>query len=221
MLPQRLSIVDNLTRPDHCHLDEGDYCYYIGEYTARRGFSFSPTNQLIYNFKKKPDRRDRPEWRYKLDAIREIGAAFRSSLGDDFLTTVTLVPMPPSKVRGDPMYDDRMMQMLRLACNGLVSDIRELLLQRESTIPVHEAEVRPTVDDLASNFIIDESCAEPAPSKIALFDDLLTTGAHFKAAQRVIQSRFPGVPIAGFFVARRVPETIDIEDLRAIFNDPF
>ena len=57
--PNRLTKIDDLTRPDHSYLTEGDACYFIGEYTARLGFTYSATNNLILNFKKPMDRRDR------------------------------------------------------------------------------------------------------------------------------------------------------------------
>jgi hypothetical protein len=53
--------------------------------------------------------------------------------------------------------------------------------------------------------------AEPTPTRIWIFDDVLTAGCHFKTVQRVVQERFPGVPTAGFFVARRVPESDDLQ----------
>src|ERR1700733_9219526 len=68
--------IDDLTRPDHYHLDAGDTCLFLGEYTARKGFSFSATNQLVLNFKKSVDSRGRPEGKLKERAIRENGEEF-------------------------------------------------------------------------------------------------------------------------------------------------
>ena len=62
--PNRLTKIDDLTRPDHAHLTADDACYFIGEYTARQGYSYSPTNNLILNFKKSVDRRHRREWHF-------------------------------------------------------------------------------------------------------------------------------------------------------------
>lgn len=42
---------------------------------------------------------------------------------------------------------------------------------------------------------------------VAVVDDLLTSGAHFRAAKRVLTRRFPGIEVVGLFLARRVPET--------------
>ena len=48
--PQRLTKIDDLARPDHWYLTPEDDCYFLGEYTARKGSAFSPTNQLDFEF---------------------------------------------------------------------------------------------------------------------------------------------------------------------------
>ena len=58
IFPRRLTKIDELTRPDHWYLDENDPCFFLGEYTARMGFVYSETNNLILNFKKSMDRRE-------------------------------------------------------------------------------------------------------------------------------------------------------------------
>ena len=100
-LPNRPTRIDKLTLPDHPHLTQGDECYFFGEYTARGGYAYSHTNNLISNFKKGMDRRNRFEWRYKLSAIQEVATAFRTALpdwfGPDLIPSLTFVPVPPSK----------------------------------------------------------------------------------------------------------------------------
>ncbi len=44
-----------------------------------------------------------------------------------------------------------------------------------------------------------------------LFNDVLTTGAHFKAAARRIREIHPQARIRGFFIARRVPEGVEFD----------
>jgi predicted amidophosphoribosyltransferase len=44
---------------------------------------------------------------------------------------------------------------------------------------------------------------------IGLFDDVLTTGAHFRAAAAALRQSLSDVRIVGFFIARRVPEAAD------------
>jgi len=70
----RLSQIDELTRVDHWYLEDGDQCWYLGEYTARKGYAGSETNNLILNLKKPMDRRERPEWRYKERAIATVAS---------------------------------------------------------------------------------------------------------------------------------------------------
>ena len=111
--PQRLTKIDDLIRPDHSYLTDADSCYFLGEYTARKGYAFSPGNNLVLNFKKSVATRGTAQWQHKERAIQEIAAAFRSALPEKFLSTATLVPIPPSKAKTDPLYDDRMTRMLR------------------------------------------------------------------------------------------------------------
>ena len=210
--PQRLTKVDDLTRPDHWYLTADDACYFIGEYTAYRGYAHSDTNHLIFNFKKTMDRRGRPEWRYKDRAIQTAAAAFRRTLAPKDLDRLTFVPTPPSKAKGDPLYDDRLTRMLGAIRPKPPLDVRELVVQTVSTAAVHVRDVRPAPEQIQALYRIDETLAEPAPGIIAVVDDILTTGAHFRAAKSVLSTRFPGTAIIGLFIARRVPDTADLED---------
>ncbi len=79
--PSRFTKIDGLTSPDHRGFAEDDRCFFLGEYTVRQGYAYSPTNKLILNFKKTPDRRGRPEWRHKEKAIQQAAKAFRGALG--------------------------------------------------------------------------------------------------------------------------------------------
>lgn len=214
--PRRLTEVDDLTRPDHFWLTATDRCLFLGEYTARKGFSFSATNQVVLNFKKSVDRRGRAEWQHKERAIQNVGAAFGGAIKAEWLASATLVPLPPSKAKTDPMYDDRMLRMLQAIPAQQPLDIRELIIQQQSINAAHDAEVRPTPDDITAGYNIDDQIAYPAPARIAIFDDVMTTGAHFVAARRVLAARFPQAAIFGFFIARRVPETTDFS---AFFDD--
>jgi predicted amidophosphoribosyltransferase len=83
--------------------------------------------------------------------------------------------------------------------------------QTQSTTASHELADgnRLTVEELLNVYQIDESLANPAPTSIAIVDDVLTVGTHDRAMHTVLSSRFLGVPIYGIFIARRV------------FPDPF
>ena len=204
----RFTRIDKLTRPDHVWLTEDDACFFLGEYTARGGYAYSATNDLIHNFKKSPDRRGRPEWRYKERDIERAAAAFRRALGDE-PPPLTLVPVPPSKVRDNPLYDDRMTRMLQAIWPDKQADIRELIVQTESTTAAHAVVVgRPDPGQIQDRYQIDEALTTPAPTSIAIVDDVLTTGAHFCAASAVLAARFPAAAIVGLFIARRAPGAV-------------
>jgi hypothetical protein len=78
-------------------------------------------------------------------------------------------------------------------------------MQRVSLAAAHESRGnRPSVEELLRVYEIDETLVSPAPRWIGVFDDVLTAGSHFVAMKTILQGRFPGVSISGFFIARRV-----------------
>ena len=165
--PNRFTSIDSLTRPDHSYLTDSDRCYYLGEYTARQGFAYSQTNQLILNFKKSLARRGLPEWRYKNQAIRQVAGAFKTAIHPRILEIFTFVPIPPSKMKSHPLYDDRLSQMLQLIDHQCPRDVREIIVQRVNAKSAHERSARPTPDELAVMYEIDENQAVPEPGYIA------------------------------------------------------
>src|ERR1700730_12390833 len=101
-----LTRIDEFLRPEHHRLDATDVeCYFVGEYTARHGYSHSATNQLIYNLKKSVDRRGTAEYWHKEEAIRTPARELSASLNPAFLQRGTFVPVPPSRAENDPLYD--------------------------------------------------------------------------------------------------------------------
>ena len=173
------------------------------------GYDFSSTNNLISNLKKKPSTSGSPGYKYKAKAIQDCSAALGEALRADWLATGTLVPIPCSKALDHPDYDDRIEQICRgIAANA---DVRPIVKQTHSTTASHEAVdgKRLSIDDLIAAYQIDETLTQPTPSSIAIVDDVLTVGTHYRAMHIVLTNRFPNVPIYGIFIARRV------------FADPF
>ncbi len=114
------------------------------------------------------------------------------------------MPIPPSKMRGDPDYDDRITQICCAIPASFELDIRELVVQTESTGADHESGTRRTTNELLAIYRIDEFVATPLPERIVIVGDVLTNGTHFRAMNTILANRFPNVPIVGFFVARRI-----------------
>jgi len=207
--PIRLTEIDASNIDLHARLHAGDTCLFLFEYTSGQGYAFSATNDLISNLKKKPGQRGQS---YKNQAIARCAANLREALNADWLAQATLVPVPPSKATDHPEYDNRMERICLGIRAGL--DVRAIVRQTQSTAAAHEVAIgdRPSVDDLLAVYEIDETKTTPAPQSIAIVDDVLTAGTHYRAMQIALSNRFPGVPIFGIFIARRVFATPDFEE---------
>jgi predicted amidophosphoribosyltransferase len=167
-------------------------------------FDASETNQIIQNLKKTPDRRGRQEWFYKERDIKQAASELRAALNPAWLRTATIVPVPPHVVKGDPMHDDRVLQIANLLGAGLTIDVREIVVQIATIDPSHQSASRPRPSELRANYRIDETCCEPAPTAIGIVDDMLTAGAHFRAIKDMLSGRFPTASVVGIFYARRI-----------------
>jgi predicted amidophosphoribosyltransferase len=207
LLPDRLTQIDDTNRGDHPYLEEADRCFYFGEYFAGKSYKGGPTNQLVFNFKCKPTVAAANVGRahYKNQAIQTIAGGMRRVIGQQNAERYTWVPIPPSKVIGDPDYDDRMLRALHIAFQGYNTDIRPLVRQTVSTAADHEQEDRLTRDALRAVLAVDLTSLQSVPLRdgIILVDDVLNSGKHFKESERQLRSAIPGdVAIAGLFVAR-------------------
>lgn len=159
--PVRLTEIDETNVGDHSYLSVDDNCYFLFEYTSHRGYSFSATNNLISNLKKKPSESNRPGNHYKGQAIAQCAVHLRGAINPDWLATATLVPAPPSKAIGHPDYDDRVERICRLVHGNI--DVRSIVQQVSSTTAAHELGQgqRPRIDDLVQNYRIAENPCPP------------------------------------------------------------
>lgn len=204
----KLLKIDKTTLSQHNHLSSDDQCFHIFSYRPKVGFNHG-SNSLILNFKKSMDRKSFPEWRYKAQAIKEISKYFRDVFPLDYLLNCTLIPIPPSKIEGDILYDDRMLQVL----NGLYPnqglDIRPLLQLTENYTPSHiSSSARITPQELKQKININTELLDiPLKNTIIIFDDVIAAGTHFKACKEILLDYTPSLDIYGVFVARR--EIID------------
>jgi hypothetical protein len=92
-----LTKIDDLILPDHWYLESEDECYFLGEYTAGKGFAHSTTNQRIFNLKKGMERRGLPDWIWKHRAIQ---LAARSCETPSTQHSCTARPLYPFRLQG-------------------------------------------------------------------------------------------------------------------------
>jgi hypothetical protein len=207
--------IDETTVGDHFSLAASDICFYVWEYTAGQRYDFSPTNQLISNLKIKPTqittspRRDY----YKQQAINHSAAALRGLIQRSWVEQIgTFVPMPTSKTAGHEDFDDRTHRLLSSAFRALNADIRPMLEQTENTAADQENPDRLSYTALRAITRINEAhAAAPLRTNIAVIDDVLNSGKHFKVAQELLTQRFPGVPVIGIFVARCIRKNPSVD----------
>jgi hypothetical protein len=87
-----------------------------------------------------------------------------------------------------------------------ISTFRDCLTFSGAYAASHETDDRPTPDELYNELSFDNGAGKAGnpPGLIFLFDDMLTTGAHYVATTRKLAQIFPGVQIVGNFIARRI-----------------
>ena len=74
-----------------------------------------------------------------------------------------------------------------------------------STEADHTTTNRRPPEEIKRNYIFNEALAVNAKENIIIFDDVVTTGAHYIAAKEIIQENMPNIAsIKGLFIARRV-----------------
>jgi len=163
------------------HIEEGDKCFYFMEKEAE-GYAKSTANNLINNFKKPADRRGKPEWIYKERAIK----IFIKDLCDlGYSHPYTIIPAPTSKPRGHADWDDRLDQVV----DGLASCKTELAVEKaldtnSVLTPAHLGGSRD-IDDI-KDATVWRGIGTLHGDTVILVDDVLTTGAHFKAWKEFI-----------------------------------
>ncbi|WP_392471393.1 hypothetical protein ACF3OC_08385 [Sphingobacterium cellulitidis] len=200
--------IDELTRPDHSFLDENDDCFYFAEYpTGKKEDNYNnPVYSLINNIKKPVSQKNQPYYKYKIRDIQRCSKALVdifNKYGD--IGEYTIVPVPPSKTKNNPNYDPRLMDILSgLTTTFNNADVRELIVAKSDMTPSHESSIRPSINKLKSNYMIDEGLIQGCRKDIILFDDVLTSGAHFKACKELLLEYSPDSDIIGYFIARRL-----------------
>lgn len=201
--------IDDLNRPQHAHLREDDSCYYFHEYIPTGGSApqcYSAASQLIINFKIKPSESHR--LRHKNDAINKCVNDFREVLLPRLETlghsSVSFVPVPPSKMKGDPQYDDRVLRLAIEVAKGTSIRVAELIVQSGSYAPSHLASgagaARMQPSDLRRLYRLSGEVPRP---NVFIFDDVITAGSHFRACKDLLLESHPSIRVFGIFIARR------------------
>ena len=210
-VPAALLRLDDASRADHIYLTASDRCAFLTQYCSGGGSDSrdGSCHQLIRNFKCEPSRAlsNRRRGRYKQEAIATMSSWLRHAVTRRLAESCTWIPIPPSQRVGDPEFDDRLARTLLLAFEGYDSDVRSLLYQTQSTARDHAGRARLSEQALFDILRIDQAqlARRAVRGRIVLFDDVLTSGKHFKCCERRLKEALPDTPIAGVFLMRRAP----------------
>jgi hypothetical protein len=179
------------------HLEANDSCYYAMDYLAGGGWNASEANGLINNFKKSVSKRGTNQWPHKLRAIERFGIGLARILPPNCV----IAPLPTSKAINDPEYDDRLVQAVRAAAKYKTSLTVEQPIGLTDSISASHVGGSRRINDILANLVWN-GFAGSVPDGMFLIDDVITTGAHFKACQRLIWQHHPAMKIGGIFWAK-------------------
>lgn len=204
----RITRIDNR---NHRHLDNNDICLFLHTMETH-GYDemdrWSDTYRTIHDFKANPvkARESRAYMKRKQRAMERIAADLISFFTSrDRLPEMRflLIPAVTSKPEGHPEHDDRLLKVCRsiaestssVTCADILSVDGELASSHSSAGTRHPADLLPHIA-VDSTFPID------GHDVLIVFDDVITTGGHFKACKQAILQAYGNVDVAGIFWAR-------------------
>ena len=216
-IPERFTQVDGLNLPDHYFLDEADECYFLWEWVKGARFDENEVNQFIKNYQIGPEHKSSPRWFYKEKAIGHGARALAATLQANWVRGGTFVPIPPSKIRADSGHDSRLvdtLKRLKVRPPNPPFDMRELVLQIENN-EAKQKGISP--QERAENWCVDhDAIGDDEPSRLYVFDDMLTTGSHYKGMEIVLKEQFPDTEVVGVFLTRRIDPSNQSVDLSEV-----
>lgn len=175
-------------------------CYYARDYISKAGgFNRCITNSAILNFKKSPIADGQ---QYRTQAINLFAQEAQLLIDCKDNKTFTVTAIPSSKSKDDPNYDNRfedffnVLRVLR-PCIKVQWPVRI----KNSTDPTHLAKGIRDPKIIASNYIY-HGLTSDLPDSLLVFDDVLTTGAHFRAFKDFIRSSGYAGNVYGIFWAK-------------------
>lgn len=174
-------------------------------YTPGFGYSHSKTNQLIHNLKK-PITASDAEIHYKHEAIKRFAQESVRFLHTHSKKPFKIVPMPSSKKKSNPEYDDRIERVAKKITQLLTGKAIywEVLYSNTDREAVHQNNQCRSSELIYQSMSIDDDIANQNNDcdNILVIDDVLTSGAHFFAAHQHLSERFQSAKIAGLFWAK-------------------
>ena len=195
--------VTDISAANHRCLERDDFCIYYRTKERHVYNNFTETNSILANFKKRPShcRGNTQMAMYKERGIetvtRDVAGFFESNPGMSFL----LIPAITSKACDDPEFDNRLIRVCSNVAKALPNVCcADLLYVGSSILSAHSGGARD-VSYIASQIGVRGGFDMRGFDRVFIFDDVLTTGAHFKACQWALAKAY-GIRAYGIFWAR-------------------
>lgn len=204
---------DKLLYGGSVNLEREDVCLFFMD-RSPGGFSVSRANSLVSNLKiTKADLERNPNRaHYKSEAIEQCA----QDMANYFLRHASkvldigrraedllLVPIPPSECRDDAAYDDRMVLVCDKVSQRTGIPFANCLFSKKTAEKSHASPKRRDIGKIYGNIGFDVAAIFSHPQTVVLVDDVLTSGAHFKACQQVLRGWNADVEVMGLFWAKQ------------------
>lgn len=181
--------IDGIEKQTIPNFQTDDECFYAHDFIPSTGFQGGQANNNVINFKKAPNT---PGQNYRTGAIYKFALDASSLIDCESGRTYAVTAIPSSKCKLDPQYDNRFEDFFgELAKLRPCIDIQWPIINQSTVTPSHGGGTRSAAT-LASNYQF-SGFTGTHPDFILVFDDVLTTGAHFRAFKDfLIQSGYNG-----------------------------
>lgn len=197
-------------RENRVALTEDDRCYYYMTYNPFSDLLTNDEKQTITNIKISPEELQKTPSRayWKNQSIREVAQWLTQTLKKHTaLIDYLWLPAPSSKTKNDAHYDDRLQQILTRVNQQIPAFKWFDALYVKKTVEKSRQSNQRNVQQKLGNLTIDKGFVQALPlphKKVVVFDDVLTSGATYKAAQLKIKSVDASIDVIGIFIAKAI-----------------
>lgn len=198
--------ITSISSANHRFLEKEDLCMYLmtreSHSREERPAQYSEAYQKVANLKiTRSDLRANPyRSRHKEAAIGQFSNDLCGLFAQSEASFV-LVPAVTSKAESDPDFDDRIVRVCNAVAERLAQVRCEPVLSLKSSIPSASRSYGRRDPDLIRSYIRVEPLRDLSCDFVLIVDDVISSGAHFKACQRAVFDAY-GVKAGGAFWAR-------------------
>ncbi|MBE8182379.1 MAG: hypothetical protein HAW61_02505 [Candidatus Portiera sp.] len=187
------------------HLNTKDNCGFLGDRYKWNLPQAGELSKKIENFKKGIDRKGKSDWTHRNKAIEAFAWHIEMFLNNNskLLSSLCLMAVPSSKHPDDPSYDRRFEDLFD-ELNKIMTQpvtIKTPIIVKESTKPVHKGGERNPIA-IANNYVWQEKETLSGIQNLVVCDDVITTGAHFRAVSDFLRKKGYKNQITGLFFGR-------------------